>query len=168
MSSHPAHPRGQPVAADLFRRACAQFATGIAVVTVLDRAGAPHGMTINSFASVSLDPALVLICIDDRATILPQLLAAESLAINVLAEHQSDLSSRFARKTEDRFEQLEWTTGELGSPIIAGTLAVFECTLVRSVEAGDHHILIAAVQLAAWREARPLLYFNSSYQALGE
>jgi len=166
MSSHPAHPRNQPAAPDLFRRACAQFATGIAVVTILDRAGVPHGMTVNSFTSVSLDPALVLICIDDRAAILPQLLAAESLAINVLAEHQSDLSSRFARKTEDRFEQLDWTMGELGSPVLAGMLAVFECTLVQSVEAGDHHVLIAAVQFIHWHEGRPLLYFNSRYQSL--
>jgi len=159
MSSQPAP--------DLFRRACAQWATGIAIVTVADRAQVPHGMTVNSFTSVSLEPPMILVCIDHRATILPLLTPGQEIAVNVLAEDQTELSSRFARKTEDRFENLDWTSGQSGSPILTGTLAVFECAITESVTAGDHQIVIARVHAVQFREGRPLLYFDSGYETLG-
>lgn len=158
MSSQPAP--------DLFRRACAQWATGIAVVTTTDNAGIPHGMTVNSFTSVSLEPPLVLICIDQRATILPNVSLGRALAINVLGEEQTELSSRFARKTEDRFENLDWAQSAAGSPVLGGCLALFECVVSDSIVAGDHHIVIAQVRSVEFREGRPLLYFNSGYETL--
>jgi len=154
------------LAPERFRRACALWATGIAIVTVTDRDGAPHGMTANSFTSVSLDPPLILVCIDHRAALLPHLEVSRAATINVLGEDQSDLSSRFARKGEDRFENLEWKPGDLGTPVLAGALAVFECRVTESIKAGDHQIVVAAVERANWREGRPLLYFASGYETL--
>ena len=151
---------------DLFRRACARWATGIAVVTLIDVSGVPHGMTVNSFTSVSLDPALVLVCIDHRAAILPYLAIAQSFAINILAEEQSELSSRFARKLEDRFENLNAVLGLHGAPMLSGALAVFECTVVQSIPAGDHQIAVAQVHAVHSGEGRPLLYFASGYRTL--
>ena len=149
-----------------FRRACAQWATGIAVVTATDIAGVPHGMTVNSFTSVSLDPPLISVCVDHRAAILPSLSAGSKLAINVLAENQTELSSRFASKIEDRFENFEWTRSSAGNPILTGTLATFECTINQSITAGDHQIVVAAVDEVTYREGRPLIYFNSGYEEL--
>ena len=151
---------------DRFRRACALWATGISVVTLSDAAGVLHGMTVNSFTSVSLDPPLVLVCIDQRATILPHLTVTQPIAINVLAEGQTEVSSRFARKVEDRFENLDWHAGHNGSPILAGSLAVFQCSVLQSLAAGDYQIVIAQVQSVDFSEGRPLLYFASGYQTI--
>ncbi len=166
MSSNAAHIPCTPVDAACFRRACAKFATGIAVATVMDQEGSPHGMTVNSFTSVSLDPPLVLICIDNRAAILPDLLAADAIGINVLTERQADLSMRFARPGEDRFGAVAWYRGELGVPVIPDVLAVFECELRQFVEAGDHQVVLAEVRYVRWSDDQPLLYFNSAYGEL--
>ena len=159
MSSQPAP--------DLFRRACAQWATGIAVITTTDDAGVPHGMTVNSFTSVSLDPPIVLVCIDQRATILPNLTVGRALAVNILAEEQTEVSSRFARKTEDRFENLDWASSAAGNPVLAGSLALFECVVSNSIKVGDHYVVLAQVRSVEFQEGRPLLYFDSGYETLG-
>ncbi|MBI1792322.1 MAG: flavin reductase family protein [Acidobacteria bacterium] len=148
------------------RRACAQFATGITVVTVLDPEGTPHGMTANSFTSVSLDPPLVLVCVDYRTRLLGYLQPGVAFGVNVLGEDQQDLSAQFARSGQDRFNGVEWITGETGVPLFPGVLAALECMVARAVEGGDHAVLIAEVMRVSWTEGRPLLYFNSSYQAL--
>ncbi len=154
------------LAPDLFRRACSLWATGITIITTMDSTGIPHGMTANSFSSVSLNPPLVLFCLDERAALLSHIAPNRSIAINLLAEEQADLSSRFARKSEDRFENLDWKTGSLGSPLLAGALATFECTVTQLIPAGDHQIVLAHVQTVEWREGRPLLYFASAYESV--
>lgn len=158
MSSQPV-----PVTPTHFRHACARYATGIAVVTVMDDEGVPHGMTVNSFTSVSLEPPLILICVDNRATILPHLLASDSMAINVLDETHREISVRFARPQEERFPADEWIKGELGDPLLTSALATFECAIRRAIEGGDHQIFIGEVLFTHWREGRPLLYFDSRY-----
>ena len=167
MSSYDALSTPPPVDALHFRRACSKFATGITVVTVLGEDGLPHGMTVNSFSSVSLHPPLISVSIDRRATILHRLLGASSLAINILTEHQREISHRFAHRVEDRFDNVEWFPGELGVPVLPDVLGVLECSLWQTVEAGDHYILISEVRAVKWAEGRPLLYFDSSYQILG-
>jgi len=132
----------------------------------MDPSGTPHGMTANSFTSVSLSPPLILFCLDERAALLPHMAPDVNVAINILAEDQAELSSRFARKSEDRFENLSWQPGSSGAPILTGALAVFECSVTQLVPAGDHRIVVAHVHSAEWREGRPLLYFGSSYEAL--
>jgi flavin reductase (DIM6/NTAB) family NADH-FMN oxidoreductase RutF len=166
MSSNPVTTPRKGVGPQVFLRACAQFATGIAVTTVLDYSGAPVGMTVNSFTSVSLTPPLVLVCIDHKARILDSLRMSEFFAINILREDQQSLSMRFARPVEDRFDAVEWFPGETGMPLIPGALATMECTVFQRVEAGDHTIVIGEVVSAIRHEGRPLLYFSSSYQIL--
>jgi flavin reductase (DIM6/NTAB) family NADH-FMN oxidoreductase RutF len=148
----------------LYRRTCAQFATGITVVTTLDSEGHPHGLTVNSFSSVSLDPPLVLVSIDLRNAILGHFISSEWYAINVLAEHQEDLSRRFSSPAENRFLGVEWTTGASGVPLLSGVLAQLECSVVQTFEAGDHTVLIGAVRGASYREGKPLVFFDSGYR----
>jgi flavin reductase (DIM6/NTAB) family NADH-FMN oxidoreductase RutF len=159
MSSNGVGPR-------LYRRACAHFATGITVVTVLDSHGHPHGMTVNSFSSVSLDPPLVLVSIDLRNSLLGHFLSASSFAINILAEGQESLSQRFSSVSERRFEGVEWHISEPGMPVLDGVLAHLECSVVRTFEVGDHTILIGQVENASYSEGKPLVYFDSAYQTL--
>ena len=155
-----------PIEQQLFRRVCSKFATGITVLTVCDANGAPQGMTANSFTSVSLDPPMILVCIDLKASILNRFDAGARFAVNVLDEEQKSLSTGFARNGCDRFEGVEWNPGETGAPILPGALATIECSVAQMVEAGDHVIVIGMVSHATWREGQPLIYFNSSYQTL--
>jgi flavin reductase (DIM6/NTAB) family NADH-FMN oxidoreductase RutF len=136
------------------------------VVTVIDAAGYPHGMTVNSFSSVSLDPPLVLVSIDLRNAILGHFLSTSWFAINILAEHQEDLSQRFSRPSEDRFRDVAWHPAESGTPLLNGVLAHLECSVVRTFEAGDHTVLIGEVRRAAYASGKPLVYFNSGYRKL--
>jgi len=155
-----------PVDATLYRRTCARFTTGITVVTVLDSLGHPHGMTVNSFSSVSLDPPLVLVSIDLRNAILGHFISSSWFAINILAEHQEQLSRRFSSTAENRFVDVSWHAGISGTPILDGVLAHLECSVVQTFEAGDHTVLIGEVRQAGYAEGKPLVYFNSSYQSL--
>jgi flavin reductase (DIM6/NTAB) family NADH-FMN oxidoreductase RutF len=169
MSSKADHePAGTRVDPGLYRRTCAQFATGITVVTVLDSHGHPHGMTVNSFSSVSLDPPLVLVSIDLRNAILGHFISSSWFAINILAEHQEDLSRRFSSPSENRFLTVNWTRGIYGTPLLDGVLAHLECAVVQTFEAGDHTVLIGEVRHAGYREGRPLVFFNSAYKNLTE
>lgn len=149
-----------------FRRVCSKYATGITIVTVLDAHGAPHGLTVNSFTSVSLSPPLVLFCLDRRTAILKHFRVDTRFAVNVLSEEQKDISTCFARSGHDRFRGVEWRPGETGVPILPEVLATLECGVIQMVEAGDHIAIIAEALHATWREGQPLIYFNSSYQML--
>jgi flavin reductase (DIM6/NTAB) family NADH-FMN oxidoreductase RutF len=150
----------------LFRRACAQFATGITVVTVTDEREQPHGLTVNSFTSVSLEPPLVLVSIDLKNAILGHFMSSKVFGINVLAEHQEELSRRFSNALTRHFDGVAWHAGIGGAPLLDGVLAHFECETVRAFEAGDHSVLLGEVKQAEFREGKPLLYFNSGYQKL--
>jgi len=150
----------------LYRRTCAQFATGITVVTTLDSRGHPHGMTVNSFSSVSLDPPLVLVSIDLKSAILGHFISTSWFAINVLAEHQEELSRRFSNSSGDHFLDLDWHAGASGAPLLEGVLAELECSVVRTFEAGDHTVLIGEVHSARHGEGKPLVFFDSGYRYL--
>ncbi len=150
-----------------FRRVCSKYATGVTILTVLDAHGAPHGMTANSFTSVSLTPPLILVCIDKRSSMLDHFETGTEFAINVLDESQKDLSNCFARSGHNRFEGVVWTPGVTGAPLFPGMLASLECVVTRMVDAGDHVVTIGEALHATWRdEGQPLIYFNSGYQAL--
>lgn len=146
-----------------FRKTCAQFATGIAIATVSGRDGQPLGITVNSFASVSCAPPLVLVCIDYRSSILPHFRNSTHYGINVLSEHQRDVSVRFSQAELDRFVGIGWRKGSIGVPLLDGVLATMECHITQTVEAGDHAIFIAEAVSAESTEGRPLLYFGSNY-----
>ena len=149
-----------------FRLACGRYATGVAVATVIDAAGDPHGITVNSFTSVSLTPPLVLICLDHRARILEHFRPGAPFGINVLNEFQREISDHFASSKRDRFNGVEWTPGGTGVPLLPRGLAFLECKLRNRVAAGDHDIVIGEVVAAHPGEGRPLIYYASGYRKL--
>jgi flavin reductase (DIM6/NTAB) family NADH-FMN oxidoreductase RutF len=155
-----------PVTADLFRRACGLFATGVAVVTTRAADGAPHGLTINSFSSLSLDPPLVMVAIDRWCNVLSSFESSGHYAVNVLREDQQDLSVRFAEIPEGRFTGIEWRPGDTGSPILEGVLAVLDCRTLNVADTGDHRVLIGEVVKVEIGEGRPLVFFGSNYVRL--
>jgi flavin reductase (DIM6/NTAB) family NADH-FMN oxidoreductase RutF len=149
-----------------FRKTCAKFATGIAIVTVVDKEGQPLGITVNSFTSVSCTPPLVLVCIDYRSSILPHFRNSTYYGINVLRADQRDISIKFSQPELDRFDTTEWHAGVAGVPLLDNMLAAMECRITQTVEAGDHAIFIAEVIGADCNEGRPLLYYGSDYCCL--
>lgn len=151
---------------EAFRQACARWATGVAIATVMGADQKPHGLTVSSFTSVSWHPHLVLVSIDHRATTYRHFSVAGVYAVHVLGEQQEELSSRFARSGEDRFEGVNWRPGVTGAPVIEGVLAEFECAVVDRVHAGDHTLFIGEVKRAAFREGRPLVYFHRAYRRI--
>jgi flavin reductase (DIM6/NTAB) family NADH-FMN oxidoreductase RutF len=145
------------------RRTLGTFATGVTVVTTLDQAGCPRGMTANSFTSVSLDPPLVLVCVAKAAPICIAFRAAEGFAVNILSEGQRELSQRFASRMPDRFAGLSWHQGASGAPILDGSLAFLDCRAREQIEAGDHVILIGEVEEFGRTAQSPLLFSQGAY-----
>jgi flavin reductase (DIM6/NTAB) family NADH-FMN oxidoreductase RutF len=149
-----------------FRDALAQFATGVTVVTTLDRDGEPRGFTANSFTSVSLDPPLVLVCVSRRVNSYPVLTQSGGFVVNILAQGQRQLSQRFASKEPDKFAGVAWAPSATGAPILDGALAWLECLPWRRVTAGDHVVLIGEVVDLGVNPGEPLAFFGRAYGAL--
>lgn len=148
----------------IFRQLCGRFATGITVITALDGEGVPSGMTANSFASVSLDPPLVSVAIDLKASTHAVLLRAPRFAINILAAHQETLSRHFASEQPNRFNDVEWHHGFAEQVLLDGALAHIICERWSTVDAGDHTILIGRVIGGeAADQGTPLLYYRGGY-----
>jgi flavin reductase (DIM6/NTAB) family NADH-FMN oxidoreductase RutF len=164
-SERPSKPMA-PVTSGEFRHACGRFATGITIASVLDARGAPHGLTVSSFASVSLDPPLILVCLGHDVSVIDHFRAANNFGINVLAESQRHLSDRFARKGQDRFDGLEWQPGETGVPLLTGVLAALECRTIQRFTSGDHDIFVGEMLAARVADGEPLIYFASQYRGL--
>jgi flavin reductase (DIM6/NTAB) family NADH-FMN oxidoreductase RutF len=152
--------------AEAFREACAKFATGVAVATVRASDGTPHGLTVSSFTAVSIDPPLILVCIDYACTFIEHFRASTHFGVNVLAESQRELSIIFAEKPEGRFDGVEWYSSESGVPLLRNCLTTIECRVSSIVEAGDHAVFLAQVVDAESRDGVPLLYFNRDYRSL--
>jgi flavin reductase (DIM6/NTAB) family NADH-FMN oxidoreductase RutF len=150
-----------------FRRALGQFATGITVVTTRDPAGQPQGLTVNAFCSVSLEPPLVLICVDRRSEANAGLGHTALFSVSVLSEEQEEISRRFASGGPLKFEGLALAMGTSGLPLIPGALATLECRLVASYPTGDHTIYIGEVEHLSSEPGRPLIYHGSAYRSLG-
>jgi len=157
---------GLPVDAATFRRALGSFASGVTVVAVRDAAGVDHGMTVSAFCSVSLEPPLVLVCIDHAATCAPRIAVATHVGISLLAGEQSALSRRFADPDADRFDGVDVTRGATGVPLLAGALAHLECRIVARHPGGDHTIVVGEVLAAHARGGDPLVYFRGRYGAV--
>lgn len=128
------------------RDAFGSFMTGVTVVTANDASGNPIGFTANSFASVSIDPPLLLVCIAKTSRNFATMTSAKGFAVSVLSDKQMTVSNTFAKPVEDRFAAVEWKSGPHGAPILAGVSAWFDCSLNEIVDAGDHAILIGRVE----------------------
>ena len=151
-----------------FRDALGCFATGITVVTTRGEDEAPVGVTISSFASVSLDPPLVLFCLALDADSLPALKHRRRFVIHVLAEGQESISNRFARTGEDKWVGLTHDSTACGLPVISGALATFTCDVAHMYEGGDHVIVVGRVEeMTSTPEGEPLLYVRGRYRNLG-
>jgi flavin reductase (DIM6/NTAB) family NADH-FMN oxidoreductase RutF len=155
-----------------FRKAMGCFATGVTIIT-LDLDGEVHGMTANAFASVSIDPLLVLVCVDHNTRTHAHMQAKKRFGINVLGEEQRAISEYYARPARTH-EHAEAEAGarfdrtKHGTPRLQGALAYLECRLHSSEEAGDHTIFIAEVEDVEVREGDPLLFFRGKYRKVGE
>ncbi len=146
-----------------YRRALAQFATGIAVVTTRAADDAPVGITINSFSSVSLEPPLVLWSVAQRASAFATFSTAERFMINVLAADQLEIAKRFATSGIDRFGPTPWTATTHGLPRLTGCIAWFECKLRAAHPEGDHVILVGGVESFDMTAGLPLIFHAGRY-----
>jgi len=150
-----------------FRHALARFPSGVTVVTVRDDGGRDYGMTVSAFASLSLDPPLVLVCIGDDATIAGAVAAAGHFAVSVLSEEQEAIARRFAEQDADRFAGMKVSRGADGIALIDGAAAHLECTIVARHRGGDHTIVVGEVNAArAAEDGRPLVYQRGMYTRL--
>jgi flavin reductase (DIM6/NTAB) family NADH-FMN oxidoreductase RutF len=144
---------------EIFKQIMGNYPTGVTIVTAVTEDGTPVGLTVNSFASVSLDPLMLLWSIDHRVSSLKAFTEGGKFAVHVLAEDQTELCSVFASKVEDRFGQCNWKLSENGLPIIDGAFGVFECETFKAIEAGDHTVLIGeVVDLTVDSDKDPMLY----------
>lgn len=157
------------VSAELFRNTLAKFCTGVTIVTTKNQDGL-HGLTVNSFTSVSLDPPLILICIQKNGSSHSTLSRSETFVVNILSAEQKELSDRFANSaldSEERFRGLNFRISENGVPILAGNLGHLECRVVNQFEGGDHTIFIGQVENGDFSKGRqPLLFYESGYARL--
>lgn len=149
------------------RAAFGQFATGVTVVTTREGDGTPRGLTANSFASVSLDPPLLLICIANSAHSCAAFCEATHFGVNVLCEDQKDVSGLFASRAPDKFQQTDWIEGAGGVPLLPGSLATFVCAQHQRIDAGDHVVLIGRVVNSTVNTAPPLGYHRGTYFSIG-
>jgi flavin reductase (DIM6/NTAB) family NADH-FMN oxidoreductase RutF len=159
-----------PMDAASYRKVIGAFATGVTVVTT-EVEGRLHGFTANAVSSLSLDPLLLLVCVDKRAYAHQELARARTFGVNILAEGQQDLSNLFAKSAEpaaDTLRGVAFHRGATGAPIIDGALAALECETYRALDGGDHTIYLGrVVEGSVDAGARPLLFYLGCYRTLG-
>lgn len=152
--------------ARLFRRCLGQYGTGVAIITA-EADGVRAGVTVNSFASVSLDPPLILWSISRTSRSFPVFQAARRFAVNVLAADQIGVAARFAGKAEDKFAAGGWSAGRHGSPLVDGALVQFECTAEGAFDGGDHVVMLGRVGNVRRFAGEPLLFVAGQYSVGG-
>ena len=155
-----------PFDAQELRRVMGTFCTGVTIITTRDDAGRPFGLTANAVTSLSLNPPLVLICVDRKAESHAHFFTSKVFVVNVLSEEQEAVSRRFAVSGGEKFTEVPCRPGNLGALILEGTLAHLECRIVETHEGGDHVIHIGAVEHGEVRGGRPLLFFQGKYARL--
>ncbi len=159
--------RFEPVLdASVFRRISGHWVTGVAVVTTIDKAGNPLGLTMNGLTSLSLSPPRFLVCLDNGSETLAALRISEIFCINFLHRDQQALSSLFATKNANKFSGVEWTKGVTGAPILGGAIGHMELRLSQLLCGDDHQIAIGEAVAADARAEEPLVYFNGKYRSV--
>lgn len=151
-----------------FRAVLGRFASGVTVVTTI-REGKPHGVTVNAFTSLSLDPPLVLICIDKTSHVHDILLHAGVFAANILSEEQRDLAACFAGRSERRYAdfcEARYHSVATGAPVFDTALGFVDCRIVNVYPGGDHSIVVGQVEAMGSMEKEPLLYYRGAYGRL--
>jgi flavin reductase (DIM6/NTAB) family NADH-FMN oxidoreductase RutF len=154
-----------PIDDAAFKSAMSHFASGVTVVTT-EHDGKPFGMTVASFASLSLRPPLVLVCIEKSVKTHEMIAAAGKFGVSILAAEQAEISNRFASKRDDKFEGMNIQKGNNGVPLIAGALTTLECSVQQQLPGGDHSIFVGEVTDCHTTEGAPLVYFRSGYREI--
>ncbi|HQX55054.1 MAG TPA: flavin reductase family protein [Pyrinomonadaceae bacterium] len=157
-----------PITSDEFRAALSKFASGVTVVTTRDAQGRLHGITVTAFASVSLEPPLVLVCIDNATASHYAFHESGMFVVNILKSDQASVSQQFATPFMDKFDGVEFELSDSGVPILAGTLASLVCRITNAVRNGDHTVFFGEIEKAIINSGEPLAYFDGSYQHLSE
>ncbi|HEX7668052.1 MAG TPA: flavin reductase family protein [Polyangiaceae bacterium] len=158
---------GEPVSNDNFKAAMASFASGVTVITTVDAAGVPFGLTATAFSSVSKDPPLCLVCVAHSAEAYPVIGQVGRFAVNILGREQEESSARFATHGIDKFAGVSWSKGKrTGCPLLTGALASIECLVTTTLPAGDHDVFLGAIQGIRLEAGVPLVYFRSGYRDL--
>jgi 3-hydroxy-9,10-secoandrosta-1,3,5(10)-triene-9,17-dione monooxygenase reductase component len=152
-----------------FKNALTEFVSGVTVITY--KLGSEMGgLTVSSFSSLSLEPPLILFCINNQSTNLSKLQTAGSFAVNILGSDAEIVSNQFATpdiNKHDLIEKIGFTTKETGSPLLIGCIALLDCKIENIYAGGDHSILVGHVQFATSDTSkRPLIYFKRKYYSL--
>lgn len=154
------------ISADDFRKASGLWATGVSIVTTADDDGKPYGLTMNSVTSLSLDPPLYVVNLDKGSDTLKVLENGGAFCINVLASEQQELSNRFAKKGDNKFEGVDFDAGFSGTPCITGALMSIQCSVEGIHEGGDHKIVVGRVEQIVQRDpeqTQPLIFYRGRY-----
>jgi flavin reductase (DIM6/NTAB) family NADH-FMN oxidoreductase RutF len=154
------------VGQDEFRAALGRFASGVTVVTTCDAAGRLHGITVSAFCSVSLEPPLILICIEKATGSHYAFEESGVFIVNILDRSQQFLSERFASTLPEKFDGIGYQPGFEGIPILDDALVSLECRLKKSCDGGDHSIYIAEVERTGIKDGSPLVYFHGNYREI--
>lgn len=157
------------VSAETFRETLSFLPGGVTVVTAPGPEGRPAGLTATAVCSLSLRPPLVLVCLEEESNTLEAVGRAGSFAVNLLDEDQADLARRFAGGRKEKFDGVPWAVAETGAPVLREAVGYCDCRVRRRIEAGDHDIVVGAVEAAevVRPEARnPLVYYRGEYRAL--
>jgi flavin reductase (DIM6/NTAB) family NADH-FMN oxidoreductase RutF len=152
----------------VFKEIMGSYPTGVTIITTTDSNGNPVGLTVNSFTSVSLNPLLVLWCIDHKANSFEAFQECDGFAIHTLASDQKDLCWAFAGKEPDKFSIAKWSLSENNLPILDGSYGVMQCKVAQRVDAGDHTILIGEVVELSKTDKDPMLYFRRNVGPIPE
>lgn len=150
-----------------FRKASGFWATGVSIISTADASGKPFGLTMNSVTSLSLDPPLYLVNVDNGSDTLTALLESKTFCINVLANDQQALSNKFAKKGDDKFQDVEYVLGDSGAPRLAGCLMNIDCHIDAVHPGGDHQIVVGEVLEIVMADpelgVKPLLFYGGRY-----
>lgn len=155
----------QLVGPDEYKRALRNFTSGVTVVTVAD-GDEQHGMTATAFASVSLDPPLILVCLEKTSNTRVFVLNSERFVVNFLTAGQEQIARAFAAPGRKPFDSIAHTRAPGGAAILDGALAWLDCSVTHVVDGGDHDVVIAAVEACDASEGEPLVYYQQHYRAL--
>lgn len=155
-----------PITKEEFRHALGRFASGVTIVTTKAADGHLHGLTVSAFCSVSLNPPLILVCIQKTTGSYHAFGESKAFVVNILSAEQAELSNHFASPLEDKFTGVNFTKGIDEIPVLADCLVNLECRVVNAYEGGDHTIFVGEIEKVHSREGDPLAYYHGNYRQL--
>jgi flavin reductase (DIM6/NTAB) family NADH-FMN oxidoreductase RutF len=154
------------VTAAEFKQSLQRWASGVTVVTTKAEGKEEQGMTVTSFASVSLEPPQILVCLNDSAETGEGIKESGCFAVNILSSEQESVSNNFAggNSMRERFDATPWSSGATGAPVLDDAMATLECKVVQQMRAGTHWVIVGEVQNVICRSGDPLLYYSAGYR----